>query len=93
MAAATSEKAVQQILNGLQKRAESLPTDRWGIGTAAMYLRKLAVPENTTPEKWESVLKAAASKLTYCEKGMVIEGVRLLSKTGGKSGDWTPGGA
>ena len=73
MAAATSEKAVQQILNGLQKRAESLPTDRWGIGTAAMYLRKLAVPENTTPEKWESVLKAAASKLTYCEKGMVIE--------------------
>jgi cyclic pyranopterin phosphate synthase len=23
------------------------------------------------------------------EKGIVIEGLRLLSKTGGKSGDWT----
>ncbi len=31
--------------------------------------------------------------LKAAEKGMVIEGVRLLSKTGGKSGDWTPGGA
>jgi cyclic pyranopterin phosphate synthase len=26
--------------------------------------------------------------LKAAEKGMVIEGVRLLSKTGGKSGDW-----
>ena len=31
--------------------------------------------------------------LKAAEKGMVIEGVRLLSKTGGKSGDWTPEGA
>ena len=28
--------------------------------------------------------------LKAAEKGMVIEGVRLLSKTGGKSGDWSP---
>ena len=28
--------------------------------------------------------------LKAAEKGMVIEGVRLKSKTGGKSGDWTP---
>jgi cyclic pyranopterin phosphate synthase len=27
--------------------------------------------------------------LKAAEKGMVIEGVRLVSKTGGKSGDWT----
>jgi cyclic pyranopterin phosphate synthase len=27
--------------------------------------------------------------LKAAEKGMVIEGVRLTSKTGGKSGDWT----
>ena len=27
--------------------------------------------------------------LKAAEKGMVIEGVRLISKTGGKSGDWT----
>jgi cyclic pyranopterin phosphate synthase len=27
--------------------------------------------------------------LKAAEKGMVIEGVRLLSKTGGKSGDWS----
>ena len=26
------------------------------------------------------------------EKGMVIEQVRLLEKTGGKSGDWRAGG-
>ena len=31
--------------------------------------------------------------LKAAEKGMVIEGIRLLSKTGGKSGDWTPEGA
>jgi cyclic pyranopterin phosphate synthase len=28
--------------------------------------------------------------LKAAEKGMVIEGIRLLSKTGGKSGDWAP---
>ncbi len=28
--------------------------------------------------------------LKAAEKGMVIEGVRLMSKTGGKSGDWAP---
>jgi len=27
--------------------------------------------------------------LKAAEKGMVIEGVRLVAKTGGKSGDWT----
>jgi cyclic pyranopterin phosphate synthase len=27
--------------------------------------------------------------LKAAEKGMVIEAVRLVSKTGGKSGDWT----
>jgi cyclic pyranopterin phosphate synthase len=27
--------------------------------------------------------------LKAAEKGMVIEAVRLASKTGGKSGDWT----
>jgi cyclic pyranopterin monophosphate synthase len=29
--------------------------------------------------------------LKAAEKGMVIEAVRLVSKTGGKSGDWTAG--
>jgi cyclic pyranopterin phosphate synthase len=29
--------------------------------------------------------------LKAAEKGMVIEAVRLVSKTGGKSGDWVPG--
>jgi cyclic pyranopterin phosphate synthase len=26
--------------------------------------------------------------LKAAEKGMIVEGIRLLSKTGGKSGDW-----
>ncbi|MNL90276.1 Cyclic pyranopterin monophosphate synthase accessory protein [compost metagenome] len=30
--------------------------------------------------------------LKAAEKGMVIEAVRLVEKTGGKSGDWVAGG-
>ena len=50
-----------------------------------------------TGVEMEALTAASVALLTLydmlkaAEKGMVIETVRLLSKTGGKSGDWTAG--
>ena len=51
-----------------------------------------------TGVEMEALAAASVALLTIydmakaLEKGMTIEGVRLLAKTGGKSGDWRAGG-
>lgn len=52
-----------------------------------------------TGVEMEALTAASVAALTVydmckaVEKGMVIEQIRLLEKTGGKSGDWRPAGA
>ena len=62
-------------LPGLVVTAEARCTGRTGVEMEAMTAVSVACLTIY------DMLKAA-------EKGMVIEGVRLLEKTGGKSGDW-----
>jgi hypothetical protein len=56
---------------------------RWGIGTADTYLREISqclgggacsrAFSMNSPAGWETALKAASQRLTYCDPGMVIE--------------------
>ena len=60
---------------GLRVEAEAATDGRTGVEMEALTAASVA-------------LLTLYDMLKAHEKGMRIEGVRLLSKTGGKSGDW-----
>lgn len=61
---------------------------------AGVTVTATAATEAQTGVEMEALTAASVALLTIydmakaLDKGMVIDGVRLLSKTGGKSGDW-----
>lgn len=67
------------------------------VGAAEHGLRVTATAKTTGPTGVEMEALTAVSvacltlydMLKAADRGMVIEGVRLLSKSGGSSGDWT----
>ena len=62
---------------------------------ATLRIATRAVTTGQTGVEMEALVAASVAALTVydmckaLEKGIVIESVRLLSKTGGKRGDWT----
>jgi cyclic pyranopterin phosphate synthase len=62
---------------------------------ATLRIAAQAATTGRTGVEMEALVAAGVAALTVydmckaLEKGIVIEGLRLLSKTGGKSGDWT----
>lgn len=62
---------------------------------ATLRIGTQASTTGQTGVEMEALVAASVAALTVydmcksLEKGIVIEGLRLLSKTGGKSGDWT----
>jgi len=72
------EVRVEPAEGGLMVSARVKTTGRTGVEMEALTAASVALLT------LYDMLKAA-------EKGMVIETVRLLQKTGGKSGDWTAG--
>ena len=64
------------------------------IGEDRIYLRSSARCEHTTGVEMEAMTAAAIAALTIYDmckavsKGIEIESVRLIEKTGGKSGNW-----
>ncbi|HRH20096.1 MAG TPA: cyclic pyranopterin monophosphate synthase MoaC [Brevundimonas sp.] len=64
---------------------------------AGFYIRAEARLTGTTGVEMEALTAVSIACLTLydmlkaADKGMVIRDIRLLSKTGGKSGDWTAG--
>lgn len=74
----------------LTRVAVDLAPDDSGITVTAT-----AATEGKTGVEMEALTAASVALLTLydmakaLDKAMVISGVRLLSKTGGKSGDWT----
>jgi len=64
------------------------------VGDDAVTAVATAATRGQTGVEMEALTAAAVALLTIydmakaIDKGMTIEGVRLLSKTGGKSGDW-----
>jgi cyclic pyranopterin phosphate synthase len=73
---AAAEVRVEPAEGGLSVVARVKTTGRTGVEMEALTAASVACLT------LYDMLKAA-------EKGMVIEAVRLVSKTGGKSGDWT----
>jgi cyclic pyranopterin monophosphate synthase len=73
----------------LTRVAVDLETDETGVTVTAT-----AATEGKTGVEMEALTAASVALLTLydmakaLDKAMVISGVRLLSKTGGKSGDW-----
>jgi cyclic pyranopterin phosphate synthase len=67
------------------------------IDAATLSIWAQAVTTGQTGVEMEALVAASVAALTVydmckaLEKGIVIEAVRLLSKTGGKSGDWAAG--
>ena len=63
-------------------------------GAEALRIEATVKTTGKTGVEMEALTAASVAALTVydmckaVEKGMVIEGVRLLEKTGGKSGDW-----
>ena len=72
---AKAEVRVEPAEGGLSVTARVKPTGQTGVEMAALTAASVALLT------LYDMLKAA-------EKGMVIEAVRLVEKTGGKSGDW-----
>lgn len=74
----------------LTRVAVDLAPDESGVTVTAT-----AATEGQTGVEMEALTAASVALLTLydmakaLDKAMVISGVRLLSKTGGKSGDWT----
>ena len=74
----------------LSRVAIDLAPDDSGVTVTAT-----AATEGKTGVEMEALTAASVALLTLydmakaIDKAMVIQGVRLLSKTGGKSGDWT----
>jgi cyclic pyranopterin monophosphate synthase len=74
----------------LTRVAVDLAPDDLGVTVTAT-----AATQGKTGVEMEALTAASVALLTLydmakaVDKAMVIEGVRLLSKTGGKSGDWT----
>lgn len=68
-------------------------TFAWDEPTA-LRIESLAVTSAKTGVEMEALVAASVAALTIydmckaVDKGIVIEAVRLLEKTGGKSGDW-----
>jgi cyclic pyranopterin phosphate synthase len=67
---------------------------RW-IDSATLHIATQASTSGQTGVEMEALVAASMAALTVydmckaLEKGIVIEGLRLVSKTGGKSGDWS----
>ncbi len=64
----------QEILDGLKCKGS-----RWGIGTAASYLRRLAAATglkglNVSEADFTKAIEAAERKLTFCDPDMVVVG-------------------
>lgn len=65
-----------------------------GDGSPALQVRCSAAMEGRTGVEMEAMVGAAVAALTLydmtkaLDKGIVLENVRLLEKTGGKSGGW-----
>jgi cyclic pyranopterin phosphate synthase len=78
LALAKVEVKVEAADGGLAVTARVKTTGQTGVEMEALTAASVACLT------LYDMLKAA-------EKGMVIEAVRLISKTGGKSGDWTAG--
>jgi cyclic pyranopterin phosphate synthase len=78
LALANVEVKVEAADGGLAVTARVKTTGQTGVEMEALTAASVACLT------LYDMLKAA-------EKGMVIEAVRLISKTGGKSGDWTAG--
>ncbi len=63
-------------------------------GPATLRIVSRATTSGQTGVEMEALVAAGVAALTIydmckaLDKGIVIEGIRLLSKTGGKSGDW-----
>jgi len=64
------------------------------LATDGVLVTATAATEDKTGVEMEALTAASVALLTIydmakaIDKAMVIDGVRLLSKTGGKSGDW-----
>jgi cyclic pyranopterin phosphate synthase len=67
------------------------------VGDDALRITATVKTMGKTGVEMEALTAASVAALTVydmckaVEKGMVIEGIRLLEKSGGKSGDWRPG--
>lgn len=68
-------------------------------GERALEIEAVVRAMDRTGVEMEALAAVSVAGLTVydmckaVEKGMVIEQIRLLEKTGGKSGDWRPAGA
>lgn len=64
------------------------------LGDDALHIRSLARTHHVTGVEMEALTAASVAALTLydmckaVDKGMVIEHIRLTSKSGGRSGDW-----
>ena len=80
----------------LEKLHESIRSrksgSRWGVGLASSYLKHIEATCQPTevfdcsPDEWASAMKAAESKLTYCDEASGIDGV-VLSALGEEKRD------
>ena len=65
-------------------------------GPTTLRIATRATTVGQTGVEMEAMVAASVAALTIydmckaVDKGIVVEGVRLLEKTGGKSGDWRP---
>lgn len=68
--AAMPQDSLEQLLNAIHQRTTET---RWGIGTAAHYL-KSAEPYvagvGCTPAQWQKAIKEAEKQLTWCDEEM-----------------------
>jgi len=72
---ADAMEAVQKMLDSLRLR--TVAAGRWGIGTAATYLRQMETGNpmknlNCSPEEWQRRLKEAEGRLVYCAPELVV---------------------
>jgi len=62
--------------------------DRWGIGTAAVYLRQIesAVKGSMSEAKWQKALSEAERQLTFCDPDMRPVDIDVNQMTGKEAG-------
>jgi len=74
---------VKTIFDRLTERNDE-GRNRWGIGTADVYLRQVAksLAGTVTPDEWKRALKDASERLTYCSPDMQPTGMDIEPPSG-----------
>jgi len=88
-------KKTSELIPLCHSIALSSATVDFALGESAITATATARTTGPTGVEMEALTAVSVALLTLydmakaIDRGMRIEGVRLLSKTGGKSGDWT----